>query len=335
MTVTGRPAPIPHVALAHLPTPLEPLTNLSKALGGPRIWVKRDDATGLAFGGNKARKLEYLMADAIEQRADVVLTTGAMQSNHCRQTAAAAARLGVECELLLEDRFADWPNAYRQGGNRFLDDLVGARVTEYEVGTDMTAALEQRAGELRAAQRNPYIVAMGGSSVIGAMGYRTAAVEILRQGEEVSGEIREIVHATASGGTQAGLIAGLAIKRSAVPVLGISAGAPASYLQPLVHNLAAEVIQRIGIDRPIPEAAVVVDDSHVGEAYGVPTDSMREAVGLCARTEGLLLDPVYSGKAMAGLIAHIRAGRYQRDDNVVFIHTGGTPALFSYRDSLS
>jgi len=326
----SRPAPIPHVGLAHLPTPLEPLPNLSKALGGPRIWVKRDDATGLAMGGNKARKLEYLMADAREQGADIVVTTGAMQSNHCRQTAAAAARMGIACELLIEDRFADWPDAYRKGGNRYLDDVVGASVTEFESGTDMVAALDRRADELRAAGRAPYVIPLGGSSVVGAMGYRTAAVETLRQADEMGFEISEIVHATASGGTQAGLLAGLAIRRSDVPVLGISAGGSSDYLTPIVQKLADGVIQRVGIDRTIDPISVVIDDSYVGDAYGIPTDGMREAIDLCGRTEGLLLDPVYSGKAMAGLIDHVRRGRYDDANHVVFIHTGGTPALFAY-----
>ena len=330
------PGAIPHISLAHLPTPLEPLQRLSAELGGPRIWVKRDDATGLAMGGNKARKLEYLMADAAEQGADIVLTTGATQSNHCRQTAAAASRLGVDCELLIEHRFPDWPDAYTEGGNLQLDRLLGATVIDLERGVDRVQAMEDRAAELRADGRTPYIIALGGSSVIGAMGYRTAAVEILRQADDLGLELREVVHATASGGTQAGLVAGMAIRRSTVPVLGISAGAPADYLAPVVRELAEGVIARIGIDREIADDAVVIDDDYVGEEYGIPTAEMHEAVSMCARLEGLLLDPVYSGKAMAGLIGHIRAGRYRASDSasandVVFIHTGGTPALFAYR----
>ncbi len=322
---------IPHVSLAHLPTPLEPLPRLSAELGGPNIWVKRDDASGLAMGGNKVRKLEYLMADAAEQGADIVLTTGATQSNHCRQTAAAAARMGVECELLIEHRFPEWPEAYNAGGNLQLDHLLGATVIDLERGVDRVQALEDRANELRAAGRTPYVIPLGGSSVIGAMGYRTAAMEILRQADELDLELREVVHATASGGTQAGLVAGMAIRRSGVPVLGISAGAPADYLAPVVRELAEGVVARIGIDREITADDVVVDDDYVGEEYGIPTESMHEAVSLAARGEGLLFDPVYSGKALAGLIAHIRAGRYAKGDNVVFIHTGGTPALFAYR----
>jgi len=325
------PDAIPHVSLAHLPTPLEPLPRLSAELGGPNIWVKRDDASGLAMGGNKVRKLEYLMADAAQQGADIVITTGATQSNHCRQTAAAAARLGIDCELLIEHRFPDWPEPYTAGGNLQLDHLLGATVIDLERGVDRVQALEDRANELRAEQRNPYVIPLGGSSVIGAMGYRTAAMEILRQADELGLEIREVVHATASGGTQAGLVAGMAIRRSGVPVLGISAGAPADYLAPVVRELAQGVIERIGIDREISEDMVVVDDDHVGEEYGVPTDAMHEAVGMAARLEGLLFDPVYSGKALAGLVAHIRAGRYDSADDVVFVHTGGTPALFAYR----
>ncbi len=326
---------IPYLSLAHLPTPLELMPRLSAALGGPQLWVKRDDATGLAMGGNKVRKLEYLIADAQAQRADIVLTPGATQSNHCRQTVAAAARAGLDCELLLERRFPDRSVEYQAGGNVLLDRLLGAAITHLDPGTDMSAALEDRTAALKADGRQPYAIPLGGSSVIGAMGYRTAAVEILRQAEELSLDISEIVHATASGGTQAGLVAGLAIKRSEVPVYGMSAGAPASYLAPLVRDLAEGVIARVGIEREIAPDAVVVDDGYVGEAYGVPTAQMREAVELVASTEGLLLDPVYSGKAMAGLIDRVRAGRYESGDNVVFIHTGGTPALFGYREAFS
>lgn len=324
-------ARVPHVPLAQLPTPLEPLPRLSAEIGGPRLWVKRDDQTGLAMGGNKVRKLEYLLADAQAQGADVILTTGATQSNHCRQTAAAAARLGLGCELVIEHRFPDWSDDYRHGGNLQLDLLLGATVHDVEKGTDTAAAMDRRADELRADGRTPYIVPLGGSSVIGALGYRTAAVEMLRQADERGFAPREIVHATASGGTQAGLVAGLAIKRSEVPLLGISAGAPESYLGPVVRTLAEGVFAHIGIDRSLGPHAVVIDDAHVGEAYGIPTEAMHEAVTMCARLEGLLLDPVYSGKAMAGLIHHARSGRYSTDDDVVFIHTGGTPALFAYR----
>ncbi len=323
---------IPHVQLAHLPTPLELMGNLSTVLGGPRLWIKRDDATGLAMGGNKARKLEYLVADAQEQGADIVLTTGATQSNHCRQTVAAAARVGLECELLLEHRFPDYPVEYQSSGNHLLDRLLGATILDQALGTDLPAALEQRADELRASGRSPYIIPLGGSSVIGAMGYRTAAVETLRQADELGFEIREIVHATASGGTQAGLVAGLAIKRSPVPVYGISAGAPAAYLGPIVRELAEGVLERVSIERELDDDAVVIDDTHVGEGYGIPTEAMKAAVRLVASSEGILLDPVYSGKAMAGLIERVQRGRYGPDDHVVFIHTGGTPGLFGYRE---
>ena len=283
------------------------------------------------MGGNKVRKLEYLLAEARELGADIVLTTGATQSNHCRQTAAAAARLGLDCELLIEHRFPDWSDDYQHGGNLQLDRLLGASVLDFDRGTDTTVEMERRADELRAEGRTPYIVPLGGSNVVGALGYRTAAVEILRQADERGFEPNEIVHATASGGTQAGLVAGLAIKRSEVPLLGISAGAAESYLGPIVRSLAEGVFAHIGIERSLGPHAVVIDDSHVGEAYGIPTEEMHEAVTLCARFEGLLLDPVYSGKAMAGLVHHVRAGRWSADDDVVFIHTGGTPALFAYR----
>jgi len=311
------------------------MPRLSAELGGPHLWVKRDDATGLAMGGNKARKLEYLIAEAQQQKADIILTSGATQSNHCRQTAAAAARAGLDCELLIEHRFPDRSIEYRTGGNILLDRLLGATVLDFEAGTDLVAALDGRAAELREAGRSPYVIPLGGSSVVGAMGYRTAAVETLRQADEVGFEISEIVHATASGGTQAGLIAGLAIRHSSVGVYGISAGAPSHYLSPVVRRLAEGVLQRVGVERTVGPNAVVVDDTFVGEAYGVPTVAMREAVELVAASEGLLLDPVYSGKAMAGLIELVRRDRWSADDHVVFVHTGGTPALFGYRESFT
>lgn len=324
-------ARLPHIPLAQLPTPLEPLPRLSAELGGPRLWVKRDDQTGLAMGGNKVRKLEYLLADAREHAADIILTTGATQSNHCRQTAAAAARLGLDCELLLEHRFPERNDNYQRGGNLQLDTMLGATILDFAAGADTIAAMDERAEVLRSEGRSPYVVPRGGSNVIGALGYRTAAVEILRQADERGFVPAEIVHATASGGTQAGLVAGLAIKRSDVPLLGVSAGAPDSHLGPIVRELAEGVFDHIGIERHLGPHAVVIDDSHVGDAYGVPTEAMHEALDLCARLEGLLLDPVYSGKAMAGLIHHVRSGRWSHGDDVVFIHTGGTPALFAYR----
>ncbi|MEM8705090.1 MAG: D-cysteine desulfhydrase family protein [Actinomycetota bacterium] len=327
------PSPLEPVRLAHHPTPLEPLDRLSAELGGPRIWVKRDDATGLAIGGNKVRKLEYLLADAIGGGADVVVTIGATQSNHCRQTAAAAARLGVDCELLLEHRFPDWSDDYNHGGNRQLDTLFGATVHDHERGTDMVAALDSRAAALRAAGRMPYVVPLGGSSVVGSLGYHAAAGELLDQCDALGVSPAEIVHATSSGGTQAGLLAGLASADRSIPVLGVSAGAPATHLGPIVAELAAGVLDLLGDSAPVAADAVVIDDAHVGEAYGVPTDAMHEALDLCARLEGLLLDPVYTGKGMAGLIHHVRAGRHPTDADVVFVHTGGTPALFAYRRS--
>lgn len=325
------PPSFPHLRLAHLPTPLEPLPRLSKALGGPFIWAKRDDATGLALGGNKVRKLEYLLADAVARGCDMVLTIGATQSNHCRQTAAAAARIGINCEVVLEQRFPDWPEAYQVGGNRQLNELFGAQVEECPRGTDMDAALAQRSQYWTEQGRQPYVIPLGGSSVVGSLGYRTAAVELLRQADDADFAPREIVHATSSGGTQAGLLAGIALRRRDVPVLGISAGAPQPHLAPIVSQLAAGVLDHIGVDRTVADEQVVVDDGYVGEGYGIPTPEAQEAIAFCAQQEGLLLDPVYTGKAMAGLIDHVAQGRYSLSDHVVFLHTGGTPALFAYR----
>jgi len=320
----------PRIRITHAPTPLEPMKNLSARLGGPNLWIKRDDCTGLATGGNKTRKLEYLMADALQQQCDTVITQGATQSNHARQTAAIAARLGMQCHLLLEDRtgytFAD----YKQSGNVFLDHLYGATVAEVPANTNMDQAMQELAGSLRARGRKPYIIPGGGSNPIGALGYVTCALELIDQANGIGLDIDVLVHATGSAGTQAGLVAGLEGARSLIPVLGVGVRAPRQPQEERVHALAAQTAELLGVAGAVARESVVANCDYVGAGYGIPTPEMIDAVTLVARTEGILLDPVYSGKAMAGLVDLIGKGQFRKGQNVVFLHTGGAVGLYGY-----
>ena len=319
----------PRVRLGHLQTPLEPMAALSRALGGPNLFVKRDDCTGLATGGNKTRKLEFLMGEALEQGAEVVVTQGAVQTNHGRQTAAAAARLGLACEILLERRVREPEPGYEVQGNVLLDRLFGATLSFHEPG-DMNALALARTEELRAAGRKAYFIPGGGSNTVGALGYVDCALELLKQANDSGLRIDYLVHATGSTGTQAGLLAGLEGANTGIPVLGISVRQPKARQEEAVYALAQATADHIGVKGGIARARVVAYADYVGEGYGVPTPAMVEAVALTARCEGILLDPVYSGKGMAGLIDLVRKGFFRRDDNVVFLHTGGAAALFAY-----
>jgi L-cysteate sulfo-lyase len=320
--------------LAHLPTPIEVLPRLSAALNGPEILVKRDDCTGLGFGGNKTRKLEFLLAEALATGADSVITTGGVQSNHVRQTAAAAAKLGLGCDLVLT-RVVPWGGAdYEQSGNIQLDRLFGAKVHLHDGETDRAAAMNELAEKLRAAGKKPYLIPTGGSNAIGALGYAAAAEELATQLAGQERRIAAVVHASSSGGTQAGLTAGFAALDPSVRVIGIDVDAHPEAVRAEVGRLAAEVWDRLGLRGAFSDDSVVLLAGHAGEAYGLPTAAMADAVQRLARLEGLLLDPVYSGKAMAGLIAMIEAGEFSPSDSVVFLHTGGMPALFPYREAL-
>ena len=325
-------ARFPRLRFAHLPTPLEPMHALGRLLGGPQLYVKRDDCTGLATGGNKTRKLEFLMGEALEQGADLVITQGATQSNHARQTAAAAARAGLKCEILLEDRTGRQDLPYRESGNVLLDRLLGAGVRVVPGGTDMAGAMEELARDHRARGGRPYVIPGGGSNPVGALGYVDCAFEIVGQANAMGLRVDHVVHATGSTGTQAGLVAGLCGCRSGIPVLGISVRSPRDRQEANVFALAGQTAELAGMPGAVRRDDIVVDSGYVGGGYGVPTDGMMEAVTLTARTEGLLLDPVYSGKAMAGLIDLIRKGRFRKDENVVFLHTGGSAGLFGYFD---
>ncbi len=326
-------ARFPRVNLAHLPTPLEFLPNLSKKLGGPDIWIKRDDCTGLGTGGNKTRKLEFLMAEALACKADVVITQGAVQSNHARQTAAAAAKLKMACEILLENRTGYASRDYTDSGNVLLDRIFGANITRFAKDTDMNAAMQEKAEEIRSQGKTPYIIPGGGSNATGALGYVNCAIETLTQANDRGLRIDHMVTATGSTGTQAGLVVGLEATRCEIPLLGISVRAPREQQEENVYDLACKTAQHMGIAGCVSREKVIARSDYVGEGYGIPTESMVEAVNLMAREEAILMDPVYSGKGLAGLIDHIRNGFFTRGQNVVFLHTGGSAALFGYVDT--
>ena len=323
-------ARFPRLRLAHLPTPLEPLERLSALLGGPDIWIKRDDCTGLSTGGNKTRKLEFLMAEAVDQGADIVITHGATQSNHARQTAAAAARLAMDCHILLEDRVGSTDPDYTRNGNVLLDHLHGATTETRPGGADMNAELAAVGETLTAAGRKVYLIPGGGSNPTGALGYVNCAVELIAQADDMRLRIDHLVHATGSAGTQAGLVTGLKGINAQVPLLGIGVRVPRAKQEENVFRLAAATAEKLGVPGLVVPDDVVANCDYVGEGYGLPAPSTFEAIRLFAQTEGILLDPVYSGKGAAGLIDLIRKGRFAKGETVVFLHTGGAAGLFGY-----
>ena len=323
----------PRLHFAHLPTPLEPMERISRALGGPNLWIKRDDCTGLSSGGNKTRKLEFLIADAVEHKADTIITQGATQSNHARQTTAIAAKLGMDCHVLLEDRTGYEDQAYIYNGNVLLDQLHGATIYGRHADTDMNAAMEELAQKLRDDGKSPYIIPGGGSNEIGALGYVNAAIELTTQANDRSLRIDHLVHATGSSGTQAGLVLGMEGMNTGIPVYGIGVRAPKQKQEEMVYDLAQRTAEYMGLSPDVvARDKVVANSDYVGDGYGVPTDAMVEAVKMLAQYEGTLLDPVYSGKGFSGLIDLIRKGHFKRDENVVFLHTGGSISLFGYPD---
>lgn len=326
-------ARFPRVRLGHMNTPLELLPRLTEALDGPEIWIKRDDCTGLSTGGNKTRKLEFLMAEAISQSADIVLTQGAIQSNHARQTAAAAAKLGIKCHILLEDRTGMTDISYRENGNVLLNQLHGASMEHRVSGLDMNTEMEASASELKKNGNTVYIIPGGGSNPTGALGYANCAQEIIVQSTEMGLEIDHIIHATGSAGTQAGLIAGLKALNASIPLLGIGVRASKQKQEENVYNLACATAEKLGCAGIIERNDIVANCDYVGPGYGFPSESTLEAIDIFARLEGILLDPVYSGKGAAGLIDLIRKGEFKRGQRLVFIHTGGAIALAGYLNS--
>ena len=326
-------ARFPRTVLSHAPTPIEPMPRLGAALGGPALWVKRDDCTGLATGGNKTRKLEFLLGEALAEGADILVTQGAVQSNHVRQTAAAACKAGLDCHALLERRVPDTDRQYEESGNVFLDKLFGTSIEYRPPGLDMNAEAEAVAEGLRNAGRKPYFIPGGGSNATGALGYAVCAQEIVDQSAAEGEAFDWIVTATGSTGTHAGLIAGLHALGADIPVMGISVRQPGERQIAAVHALTEKAATKLGTG-PVPVDKVLVDDDYIGAGYGIPAASTLEAITLTARTEGLLLDPVYSAKGMAGLVGLIRQGFFKPSDKVLFLHTGGASALFAYESAV-
>lgn len=318
---------LPRTALAALPTPLEEAPRLSEALGGARILVKRDDLTGLAFGGNKTRKLEYLIADAVASGADVVLTAGAAQSNHCRQTAAAARRAGLRCILVLS------PSDHNElQGNLLLDALLDAdvRMIEPRPGRGTSEAMLEIAEEERARGHRPYVIPVGGSNGLGALGYARCVLELQVQLLELGRAVDYLYVSSGSGGTQGGLLLGAAMYSAPYAIVGVSPGGAAEGVRKAVARTANEGAGVLGLGLTFSPADVVVHDEYVGPGYAIPTPASNEAIRLFAQTEALIIDPVYTAKAAAAMIDHVRRGVVPADATVVFLHTGGTPALFAY-----
>jgi L-cysteate sulfo-lyase len=322
------------LGLAHLPTPLEPLRRLSDHLRGPALWVKREDCTGLGLGGNKLRKLDYVLREALEAGADTLVSGGVVQSNSQRQVAAAAAKLGLACHLAVyHGRLAPPTADYAKTGNVALNKLFGADLHDVPWTGDRNRAIHDLAERLAAEGRKPYVVPYGVSSALGAIGYATTAIEIAHQSAASGFTPGAIVHCSGSGATQAGLALGAASCLPGTRVVGIDIDAEPARVKADVIRYARGAAERI--DLPFDERDVEVVAGHAGPAYGIPHAATIEAIKLGGRLEGLVLDPVYSGKGLAGLIALIRAGRWSRDDHVVFVHTGGAPALFAYLDLLA
>ncbi len=317
------------------PTPLEPLPRLTAHLGGGvELWLKRDDLLGLAGGGNKTRKLEFLVADALAKGADTLVTVGAPQSNHCRLTLAAAVREGLKCRLVIEERVSG-SYAVDASGNNLLFDLMGVeKIAVVAGGSDLNDAMVAELADLAAAGRIGYAIPGGGSNPRGALGYVACADELLTQSFDFGVGFDHLIVASGSAGTHAGLLVGLTAASADLPVIGINVRRPQSEQEGNVHALASATAAFLGVPA-VPRDAVTCLDRWVGPGYSLPTDAMVAAVRLLAATEGVLLDPVYTGKAMAGLLDLVREGHFATGSRVVFVHTGGSPGLYAYRDVLA
>ncbi|MCL4424675.1 MAG: D-cysteine desulfhydrase family protein [Firmicutes bacterium] len=324
-----RLAGFPRIRVANLPTPLEELRRFRQAIGGPRLFMKRDDNTGLALGGNKARKLEYLMADALEKQCDVVITTGGPQSNHARMVAALARQLGMEVILLLT---GEEPKDWR--GNLLLDHILGAQVIfagtkDYDI---VHPRMEAMAEELRRQGRRPYVIPVGGATPLGSLGYVQAILELMGQATDRGVNFDYIVSATGSGGTMSGMLVGARIFAPNLKVVGISVSRDRVSLTQRLCSISEAAASLLGVELKFPAEEIDVFDQYIGEAYGIPTPEGLEAIKLLAKTEGILLDPVYTGKAMAGYIDLVKKGYFPEKANLVFFHTGGAPALFAMEE---
>lgn len=330
-------ADFPKFALAHLPTPLEPLERLRAELAKthqpvPWLYIKRDDCTGLALGGNKTRKLEFLIGEALAGKATAIISEGGLQSNHVRQTAAAAAKAGLACHLVLDHAVPVTTEIYRNNGNLLLDRVLGATVHLCDAGEKRAARIARLIDTLGAKGETPFYIPTGGSNATGSLGYAAAALELLQQAQERDIRIDHVVVASGSGGTQAGLILGMAMAGGDVPILGIDIDDDPEHVLGLVREITQAAAEKAGLRAAIPSSAFQLAPGYAAPGYGQPNPGMIEAVQMLARREGIVLDPVYTGKAMAGLIDLIREGRFGADETVVFIHTGGAPGLFAYEN---
>jgi len=315
-------------------TPIEFLPNFTKAIGGPNIYIKRDDLLGLTSGGNKTRKLEFLVADALSKGADTLITCGAVQSNHCRLTLSAAVKEGLKCRLVLEERVA---GSYRvdASGNNFLFRLLGVeKITVVPGGSNMLDAMSKVAEELAKEGRRGYVIPGGGSNPIGATGYVACAQEIQNQLFTMGIDIDRLVTPTGSTGTQAGLVVGFSGSNMNIPIVGIGVSRDKDVQEKMVFDLAERCAEHVGVKGGIPRAAVTCFGDYWRPQYSVPNRKMVEAVNLLAKSEGILLDPVYTGKAMAGLIDLSRSGFFKKGERVLFLHTGGSPALYAYMKAI-
>jgi D-cysteine desulfhydrase len=315
-------------------TPLEFLPHFTRALGGPRVWIKRDDLLGLSPGGNKTRKLEFLVADALAQGADTLVTCGAPQSNHCRITLAAAVKEGLRCRFVIEERV---PDSYRAdaSGNNFMFRLMGVEaISVVPAGSNMAAAMQKMADELSAEGRKGYIIPGGGSNALGGLGYVVCAQELQQQFFEQGVQIDRVVVGSGSSGTHGGLLTGFLGNNIRIPIVGIGTSRDPADQDPLVHAEAQAVAELLGLALKVPREAVLTFGDYWRPKYSVPNARMVEAVQMLARTEAILLDPVYTGKVMAGLIGLSRQGYFRKDENVLFLHTGGAPSLHAYEREL-
>lgn len=316
------------------PTPIEPMPALSKVLGKDvNLYVKRDDLLPGAGGGNKTRKLEFCMADALEKGADTIITCGAVQSNHARLTASWSAKEGLDCHLVLEERVK---GSYKTdaSGNNFLFELLGVKsITVVKGGSDMMAEMDNKAQELTAAGKRPYIIPGGASNTIGAAGYAACAEETMTQLNDMQLTINHIVVPSGSAGTHAGMVVGMTGVNANIPISGVNVSRTKNVQEDIVYKLAVDTAERLDIKGGVAREDIVCFDQYVGPGYSIPTDAMVEAVKLFARNEAILLDPVYSGKTAAGLIDIVRKGHFSKGSNVLFLHTGGSPALYAYMDT--
>lgn len=316
------------------PTPIEFLPSLTKALGNDvKLYVKRDDLLPGAAGGNKTRKLEFCIGDALAKGADTIITCGAVQSNHARLTASWSAKEGLDCHLILEERVK---GSYKEkaSGNNFLFELLGVKsIDVVQAGSDMMAQMNKKADELAATGKKPYIIPGGASNAIGAMGYAACAEEIMGQLNDKHLDIGHIIVPSGSAGTHAGMVVGMAGVNGNIPISGVNVSRTKEVQEELVYKLTLETAEKLSVKTGIAREEIVCFDQYVGPGYSLPTKSMVEAVKLFATTEAILLDPVYSGKAAAGLIDLVHKGHFSKNSNLLFLHTGGSPALYAYMDT--